>query len=95
MDSMKTSPIDPSDSSSQFSRALRELLPYTQLGWQMLATMMLALGAGYLADRWLGTQPVLLVVCLIVGVIVAIVQFVRTAQTLSEPDKRTRPRPHA
>ena len=37
------------------SESLRELLPYTNLGWQLLATVLLFFGAGYLIDGWLDT----------------------------------------
>jgi F0F1-type ATP synthase assembly protein I len=87
---MKPNQQDTGDAASRVTRTLRELLPYTQLGWQMVATVLLALGAGYLMDRWLGTKPVFLVVGMVAGIGAAIVEFIRTAQTLVGTKRNTR-----
>jgi F0F1-type ATP synthase assembly protein I len=91
---MSTPRKEPEESPTQFTRAVRELLPYTQLGWQMVSTLLLALGAGYLLDRWLGTTPTLLVVSMVLGIVVAIIQFVHMAQQLTAGPPRTSKRTH-
>ncbi len=53
------------------------------LGTLLFACVAVGLAAGYFADRWLGTQPVLLLVGLGLGIVAAGVNFYRTIKTLN------------
>lgn len=47
--------------------AMRKAAPYLGLGWSFVAPMILGLVAGYYLDRWLGTEPWLLLAGLLLG----------------------------
>jgi len=53
----------------------------------VFACVAVGLAAGYFADRWLGTQPWLVLVGLAFGIAAAAVNFFRTIKTLSETDR--------
>jgi ATP synthase protein I len=57
------------------------------LGTMLFACVAIGLAAGYFADRWLGTQPWLVLVGLAFGIAAAAVNFVRTIKTLNETDR--------
>ena len=69
-------------SRSKMAKTMRELLPYTQLGWQMVATILLFFGIGYGLDGYLDMRPVLTVTGAVVGVIAAMIGFFRQAHTI-------------
>jgi len=48
-------------------RTLRALAVATQLGTSIAASLGLALGGGYLLDRWLNTEPIFLLLGVVVG----------------------------
>jgi F0F1-type ATP synthase assembly protein I len=73
------------------SESLRELLPYTNLGWQLLATVLLFFGAGYLIDGWLDTGRIFTVILAVVGIIFGLFTVVSSALKLQE--KRKTPAP--
>lgn len=77
----------PTNTRSMLSDAMRDLLPYTSLGWQLVASMLVCFGIGYGLDAWLNTKPVLTVVLSVVGVIVGLISFFRTAQSLTKRSK--------
>jgi ATP synthase protein I len=59
------------------------------LGTLLFSCVAVGLGAGYAADRWLGTQPWLLLIGLGLGIVAAGVNFYRTIKALNrieEPD---------
>ena len=60
------------------------------IGMTMAAATMIGLGAGYYADRWLGTSPWLMLVGLLFGIAAGFVNLFRSAKaaerTLDEPD---------
>jgi ATP synthase protein I len=60
------------------------------LGTMLFACVAIGLGAGYFADRWLGTGPWLLLVGLGFGIAAAGANFYRTIKTLSEQDRDER-----
>ncbi|GEM_PF-2625590 len=66
------------------NESLRSLLPYTQLGWQLLATMLVFFGIGYGLDAWLELSPTLTVTFSVIGVVVAVVQFVKLASKIMQ-----------
>lgn len=71
-----------------FSEAMRELLPYTNLGWQLAATILLFFGAGYALDAWLETGELFTVILSLTGVIAGLVSVLRSAADLEK--KRTK-----
>ncbi|MBS1538687.1 MAG: AtpZ/AtpI family protein [Bacteroidetes bacterium] len=68
-------PSSPKDS----NKIYRELAPYMALGSQMTATLVVFGGLGWWIDSSYQTSPMWLVILLVVGVIVAMVGFIRTA----------------
>ena len=67
-------------SSPQDDRKIyRELAPYMALGSQMTATLVMFGGLGWWIDNTYQTSPIWLVILLVVGVIVAMVGFIRAA----------------
>lgn len=71
--------------SSAFARVLREAAPYLGLGTALAVTVGLSFGLGYWLDGLLGTKPFLSLAFGSVGVVIALVQFVRTTSKLSRP----------
>ena len=57
------------------------------LGTMLFACVAVGLGVGYFADRWLGTQPWLLLIGLGLGIAAASVNFYRTIKTLNRMDQ--------
>lgn len=68
------------------SEAMRTMLPYTQIGWQLIATILFFYGIGWLLDKWWGTSPWCAAALALVGVIFSIIAFIRqvTKQTSKE-----------
>jgi len=56
------------------------------LGTMLFACVAVGLAVGYFADRWLGTQPWLLLIGLGFGIVAAGVNFYRTIKTLNRRD---------
>ncbi|MEO8501656.1 MAG: AtpZ/AtpI family protein [Vicinamibacteria bacterium] len=70
---------------SDFARVLREAAPYLGLGTALAATVGLLFALGYGLDGLMGTRPALSLAFGSIGVIIALVQFVRTASNLNKP----------
>ena len=66
------------------SETLRELLPYTNLGWQLAASILLFFGVGYGADILLGSSPWLTVILAFIGVVYGLYSVIKTANTLQQ-----------
>jgi len=49
-------------------KALRNLLYYSTLGLEMGLSVAVGVGIGYYLDKWLGTQPWLLILFLFFGI---------------------------
>lgn len=73
---------DGNRSSSDFTRVLREAAPYLGMGTTLAVTVGLSFGLGYWLDGVMKTKPVFSLVLGALGVVVALVQFVRMAGTL-------------
>jgi ATP synthase protein I len=60
------------------------------IGMTMVAATMIGFGAGYYADRWLGTSPWLMLVGLLLGIAAGFVNLFRSVKAaerkLDEPD---------
>lgn len=57
------------------------------LGTMLFACVAVGLGVGYFADRWLGTQPWLVLIGLGLGITAAGVNFYRTIKALNRMDQ--------
>lgn len=66
-------------SNGDFAKALRDFAPYLGLGTTLAVTVGLACALGYWLDGVLGTSPILALVLGVLGVVVALFQFVRLA----------------
>ena len=60
------------------------------LGTMLFACVAVGLAVGYVADRWLGTSPWLLLIGLALGIVAAGVNFYRTIKTLNESTRDDR-----
>ena len=75
--------------SSGFARVLRESAPYLGIGTALAATVGLSFAFGYWLDSVMGTKPWLSLLFGSLGVIIALIQFVRTASNLNQPKNPT------
>ncbi|MEO8362702.1 MAG: AtpZ/AtpI family protein [Vicinamibacteria bacterium] len=71
-------------SSNDFNRVLREAAPYLGMGTALAVTVGLAFGLGYWLDGLMGTKPGLSLAFGTLGIVLALVQFVRMASTLKK-----------
>ena len=60
------------------------------LGTLLFACVAVGLAAGYFADVWIGTSPLLLLIGLALGIVAAGVNFYRTIKTLNESNRDDR-----
>ncbi len=58
------------------------------IGWYVAGSIGIGLGAGWLLDRQFGTEPVLLLVGLVLGVIAAFVGMIRLLNAFGHPTTR-------
>ena len=63
---------------------MREASPYLGLGMQLALSMIFFVGAGYLLDRWLGTDPWLLVVGAVLGMVAVFIHLFRLVGELNK-----------
>lgn len=70
--------------SGDFAKVLREAAPYLGLGTALATTVGLLIALGFWLDGWMGTRPVFALVFGLLGVVLALVQFVRMASTLNQ-----------
>ena len=70
--------------SRDFAKVLREAGPYLGLGTALATTVGVLFALGFWLDGWLGTKPVLTLVFSLLGVGMALIQFVRMASTLNQ-----------
>jgi|APDOM4702015118_1054815.scaffolds.fasta_scaffold462890_1 hypothetical protein len=71
--------------SGDFARVIREAAPYLGLGTALATTVGLLFALGFWLDGLLGTTPGLALLFGSLGVVVALVQFVRMASKLDKP----------
>jgi ATP synthase protein I len=64
----------------------RGIATYAQLGTTLFACVIVGLAAGYFADRWLGTQPWLLLLGLGFGIAAAAWNLYRAIVALNRMD---------
>jgi ATP synthase protein I len=70
---------------------LRAVAVATQLGTAVAASLLLAIGGGYLLDRWLNTRPAFLLVGIVVGLIASAYTVMDLAKQFDEGPKRHDP----
>ncbi|MBR9977406.1 MAG: AtpZ/AtpI family protein [Bacteroidetes bacterium] len=68
--------------SESIAETLRELLPYTNLGWQLVASVLLFFGAGYWGDSLFDTRPWLTVIGSVIGIVYGLTSVIRSANQL-------------
>jgi hypothetical protein len=71
--------------SSDFAKVIREAAPYLGLGTALATTVWLLFALGFWLDGLLGTAPGLALLFGSLGVVIALVQFVRMASKLDKP----------
>ncbi|MGH7356697.1 MAG: AtpZ/AtpI family protein [Candidatus Rokuibacteriota bacterium] len=62
-------------------KALGEL---SSIGITLVAATVIGLGAGYYADRWLGTKPWLTVIGLVLGIVAGFVNLFRSVNKAAQ-----------
>ena len=72
-------------SSSDFERVIREAAPYLGMGTALAATVGLSFALGFWLDGLAGTKPWLALIFGSLGVVIALVQFIRMALNLNQP----------
>lgn len=80
---------------AMLSEALRELIPYTNLGWQLVASILLFFGIGYGLDHLLDTGSILTIVFAVLGILVGLWSVIKTADELQQrQDRKKQERKH-
>lgn len=77
--------------SSDFARVLRESAPYLGMGSALAATVLVLFALGFWLDSVLETSPALSLTFGLLGVLIALVQFVRMASNLNKRTSLTKP----
>lgn len=85
---MSPTPQKPGDSGRRWQAGLRSAGPYLGLGFQLAGTVLFYVVLGYLADRWLGTEPWLLIAGAVLGMVAFFVELVRLVRRLNEESAR-------
>jgi F0F1-type ATP synthase assembly protein I len=67
---------------SESTSVMQQLAPYMHLGTQLTLSIVMCGAAGWYADTRYGTEPWLLVVGLVLGMVVGVLQFIRTVRRL-------------
>jgi len=69
---------NPKKQDARSTSVLREAAPLLGLGMTLAVTVLAALGAGYWLDGRLGTRPLFLLVGAVLGIVGALVYFIKT-----------------
>lgn len=77
----------PESTGDKWQSGLKEATPYLTVGYQLAATMLVYVGLGYLADRWLDTAPTFLIAGSVMGMIAFFIQVVRLSNELTAKSK--------
>ena len=74
-------------SRGSWQKSFQVAAPYMGLGVQMVLTMVLCAAGGYYLDRWLGTEPWLLLAGALLGMVSVFTYLIRLANQLSKKSK--------
>lgn len=66
------------------AEALRQLAPYSHLGWQLFSTVALFVLIGALADRFFHSSPVALIAGAVAGIGIGLYSLIRSAKKLMQ-----------
>lgn len=69
-------------------RALSGTALASVIGIQLVVSILLGVGIGYLLDRWLGTEPWLLVLFFVLGAIAGFREMIRTVSRAAQDEER-------
>jgi len=69
-------------------RSLTGMALVSVIGIQLAVSTIVGAGIGYLLDRWLGTEPWLLVLFFILGTIAGFREMLRTVSQVSDDEGR-------
>lgn len=78
--------MPPAPPSSGF---IRQLAQAGSVGLMLVVCIFVGAGLGVLLDRWLGTRPWLMLVCLLLGIIAGFVNVFRMLSSLNQSGKGT------
>ena len=81
----------PKTTTQSISETLRELLPYTNLGWQLAASILLFFGIGYGLDALLDTGTVLTIIFAVIGIVYGLYSVIKTANELQNRKQKKQP----
>ena len=73
-----------------WQQSLHEASSYISLGMQLALTMVFFVGGGYFLDRWLGTEPWLLLVGAVLGMAAVFVHLFRLVAQLNKKSEARR-----
>ena len=73
-----------------WQQSLHEASSYLSLGMQLALTMVFFVAGGYFLDRWLGTEPWLLLVGAVLGMISVFVHLFRLVAQLNKKSEARR-----
>jgi len=76
---------EPASETDSWQKGVRESSSLLGLGIQLAGSMLIYVLAGYFLDRWLDTDPWLLLTGSVVGMIAFLFQIVRVTRRLSTP----------
>lgn len=65
-----------------YSASMAEAGPYLVIGVQIAGAMLMFVVGGYFADRWLGTEPWLLILGCVLGMVAVMATLIRTVHEL-------------
>jgi ATP synthase protein I len=60
------------------SETMRAIVRYSQIGYTLVASVFLGIGAGYLVDKWLDTDPLFFVLGAVLGIVAGLYHFLVT-----------------
>lgn len=72
---------------SSYSRAMAEAAPYLVIGVQIAGGMAMFVIGGYFADQWLGTEPWLLIVGALLGMVAIAGILIKTIRQLDQQSR--------
>lgn len=68
---------EPTGPGAGFGRSVRNSAQFAGVGYTLIGAIVVLGGLGYLADGWLGTEPWLLLVGLLLGIVVGFYELAR------------------